>query len=148
MFRAPILAAVGEVGHRTPLETRDAWVGYRGTHDSLRVDRRPDVLVCRVRPSTRLMLLGLMLLLGPGGTWLLVQRGGAIREDAGPFIGTWVVAGLVFFTGFGWLYGLRLLRRDPRFKTWVRDLGYDQYWREYGWPDRCRPTGLDDFECV
>ncbi len=40
------------------------------------------------------------------------------------------------------------LRRDPRFKSWVRDLGYDQYWREYGWPDRCRPTGLDDFECV
>jgi TolB-like protein/DNA-binding winged helix-turn-helix (wHTH) protein len=40
------------------------------------------------------------------------------------------------------------LRRDPRFKEWVRELGYDQYWREYGWPDRCRPTGLSDFECV
>ncbi len=40
------------------------------------------------------------------------------------------------------------LRRDPRFKGWVRALGYDQYWRQYGWPDRCRPTGLDDFECV
>ncbi len=40
------------------------------------------------------------------------------------------------------------LRRDARFKGWIRALGYDQYWRKYGWPDRCRPTGLDDFECV
>jgi TolB-like protein/DNA-binding winged helix-turn-helix (wHTH) protein len=40
------------------------------------------------------------------------------------------------------------LRRDPRFKQWVRALGYDQHWRKYGWPDRCRPTGLNDFECV
>lgn len=40
------------------------------------------------------------------------------------------------------------LRRDPRFKAWIRNLGYDQYWREFGWPDRCKPTGRDDFECV
>lgn len=40
------------------------------------------------------------------------------------------------------------LRRDPRFKGWVRALGYDQHWRKYGWPDRCRPTSLNDFECV
>lgn len=40
------------------------------------------------------------------------------------------------------------LRRDARFKGWVRALGYDQHWRKYGWPDRCRPTGLNDFECV
>jgi len=40
------------------------------------------------------------------------------------------------------------LRQDPRFKGWVRALGYDQHWRKYGWPDRCRPTGLNDFECI
>jgi len=40
------------------------------------------------------------------------------------------------------------LRRDPRFKNWIRSLGYDRYWRMNGWPDRCRPTSLDDFECV
>lgn len=40
------------------------------------------------------------------------------------------------------------LRQDPRFKGWVRSLGFDRHWRKYGWPDRCRPTGLDDFECV
>lgn len=40
------------------------------------------------------------------------------------------------------------LRRDPRFKSWIKALGYDQFWRKNGWPDRCRPTGKSDFECV
>jgi TolB-like protein/DNA-binding winged helix-turn-helix (wHTH) protein len=40
------------------------------------------------------------------------------------------------------------LRKDPRFKDWVSALGYVEFWRQYGWPDRCRPTSLDDFECV
>jgi TolB-like protein/DNA-binding winged helix-turn-helix (wHTH) protein len=39
-------------------------------------------------------------------------------------------------------------RRDPRFKEWVAALGYVDFWRKYGWPDRCRPTGLNDFECI
>jgi tetratricopeptide (TPR) repeat protein len=44
-------------------------------------------------------------------------------------------------------WGVRL-RQDPRFKTWVRALGYEQYWRRHGWPDRCSPISLDDFECI
>ena len=40
------------------------------------------------------------------------------------------------------------LRRDSRFKVWVENLGYVGFWRKYGWPDRCRPTGPDDFECI
>ena len=40
------------------------------------------------------------------------------------------------------------LRRDPRFKEWVTKLGYVDFWRKYGWPDRCRSTGPDDFECM
>jgi TolB-like protein/DNA-binding winged helix-turn-helix (wHTH) protein len=40
------------------------------------------------------------------------------------------------------------LRKDPRFKDWVSALGYVDFWRKFGWPDRCRPTSLDDFECV
>ena len=40
------------------------------------------------------------------------------------------------------------LRKDARFKEWVRRLGYDDYWRKNGWPDRCRPTSLTDFECI
>lgn len=40
------------------------------------------------------------------------------------------------------------LRRDPRFKEWVAKLGYVDFWRKHGWPDRCRSTGPDDFECI
>jgi tetratricopeptide (TPR) repeat protein len=40
------------------------------------------------------------------------------------------------------------VRRDPRFKDWVTKLGYLDFWRKYGWPDRCRPTGPDEFECI
>ncbi len=39
-------------------------------------------------------------------------------------------------------------RQDQRFKDWVGKLGYPEFWRKYGWPDRCRPTGFDDFECI
>ena len=39
-------------------------------------------------------------------------------------------------------------RQDPRFKEWVSALGYVDFWRKHGWPDRCRPTGLTDFECI
>jgi TolB-like protein/DNA-binding winged helix-turn-helix (wHTH) protein/Flp pilus assembly protein TadD len=40
------------------------------------------------------------------------------------------------------------IRQDPRFKDWVEKLGYAGFWRKNGWPDRCRPTGPDDFECI
>ncbi len=40
------------------------------------------------------------------------------------------------------------IRQDSRFKDWVEKLGYVKFWRKYGWPDRCRPTGIDDFECI
>ena len=40
------------------------------------------------------------------------------------------------------------VRQDPRFKDWVGQLGFVDFWRKYGWPDRCRPTGLNDFECI
>jgi len=39
-------------------------------------------------------------------------------------------------------------RRDQRFKDWVGKLGYPEFWRKHGWPDRCRPTGFDNFECI
>ena len=40
------------------------------------------------------------------------------------------------------------VRQDPRFKDWIGKLGYPDFWRKHGWPDRCRPTGADDFECI
>ena len=39
-------------------------------------------------------------------------------------------------------------RQDPRFKDWVRKLGYVDFWQKHGWPDRCGPTSLNDFECI
>jgi TolB-like protein/DNA-binding winged helix-turn-helix (wHTH) protein len=40
------------------------------------------------------------------------------------------------------------VRRDPRFKDWIRTIGYLEFWNKKGWPDRCRPTGIDNFECI
>ena len=40
------------------------------------------------------------------------------------------------------------LRQDPRFKVWVEELGWLDFWRKHGWPDRCRPTSPIDFECI
>jgi len=44
-----------------------------------------------------------------------------------------------------WAVAVRL---DPRFKDWVEKLGFVDFWRKHGWPDRCRPTGPDSFECI
>jgi len=40
------------------------------------------------------------------------------------------------------------VRRDPRFKEWVTALGAAEFWEKYGWPDRCKPAGQGDFECI
>ena len=39
------------------------------------------------------------------------------------------------------------LLSDPRAKALIRDLGFEAYWRQRGWPALCRPLGDDDFEC-
>lgn len=39
------------------------------------------------------------------------------------------------------------MRRLPGFKDLVRSEGLVEYWRVYGWPDKCQPTTADDFEC-
>jgi len=39
------------------------------------------------------------------------------------------------------------LRRDPQFKTVMREAGFVDLWNEYRWPDKCRPLTGDDFEC-
>ena len=41
------------------------------------------------------------------------------------------------------------LRRDPRFKDIVRDIGLVEHWRKSGkWGDFARPVGDDDFEII
>jgi hypothetical protein len=46
-----------------------------------------------------------------------------------------------------WLRTHADLRDTGRFKTFVRSVGLVDYWRARGWPDLCRPVGVDDFEC-
>jgi hypothetical protein len=46
-----------------------------------------------------------------------------------------------------WRPVYRDMRKLPRFKQFVRDIGLVDYWREYGWADFCRRVGENDFEC-
>jgi tetratricopeptide (TPR) repeat protein len=39
------------------------------------------------------------------------------------------------------------LRKTERFKTYMRNVGLVDYWRERGWPDLCKPVGANDFAC-
>ncbi|MCK5370069.1 MAG: hypothetical protein KAQ62_16020, partial [Cyclobacteriaceae bacterium] len=36
---------------------------------------------------------------------------------------------------------------DPRMKEAISNFGLVEFWKEHGWPDRCRPVGEDDFIC-
>jgi TolB-like protein len=38
-------------------------------------------------------------------------------------------------------------RALPGFKDLVRDWGFVDYWREFGWGDHCKPVGDTDFQC-
>jgi adenylate cyclase len=46
-----------------------------------------------------------------------------------------------------WFPVIREFRQTPRFKEYVREIGLVDYWKEFGWPDLCRPVGEDDFVC-
>lgn len=48
---------------------------------------------------------------------------------------------------FVWGPGLGEGRRTAGFKAMLRNAGLPAFWREHGWPDRCRPIGSEDFEC-
>lgn len=39
------------------------------------------------------------------------------------------------------------VRASERFKSFARNAGMVDYWRQRGWPDRCRPIDADDFVC-
>jgi TolB-like protein len=49
--------------------------------------------------------------------------------------------------GFVWHAAYSPVRKTERFKVLVRKVGLVDYWRAKGWPDQCRPTTGDDFEC-
>jgi adenylate cyclase len=46
-----------------------------------------------------------------------------------------------------WYPLMKKVRQLPRFKELVKEIGLVDYWKEYGWPDLCRPVGDDDFVC-
>jgi TolB-like protein len=48
-----------------------------------------------------------------------------------------------------WYPVMKEVRKLPRFKEFVKEIGLVGYWKEYGWPDSniCHPVGDDDFEC-
>lgn len=43
--------------------------------------------------------------------------------------------------GDWWFPSTATVRRDPRFGELMKQLGLVAFWREHGWPDRCRPSG-------
>jgi hypothetical protein len=46
-----------------------------------------------------------------------------------------------------WRIGFHDMRKLPRFEEFARQIGLVDYWKQYGWPDMCRPFGENDFEC-
>jgi adenylate cyclase len=46
-----------------------------------------------------------------------------------------------------WYPVMKEVRQLPRFKEFMREIGLVDYWKEFGWPDLCRPIGDDDFVC-
>ncbi len=57
--------------------------------------------------------------------------------------------GAVTGTGvsFLWNPSYAPLRKTERFKALMRKAGLVDYWHARGWPDLCRPLGVDDFVC-
>jgi hypothetical protein len=50
-------------------------------------------------------------------------------------------------TVFVWTPLFRDVRRLDEFKSYLREIGMVDVWRDIGWPDLCEPTGGDDFRC-
>ena len=46
-----------------------------------------------------------------------------------------------------WFPQLSTMRQLPEFKALIREVGFVEYWNEFGWPEICRPIGNSDFVC-
>ena len=39
------------------------------------------------------------------------------------------------------------MRKHPGFIKFIKENGFEEYWKKYGWPDVCYPVGENDFGC-
>lgn len=51
------------------------------------------------------------------------------------------------FLGTSWIDALKPLHNNEKFKETRHKYGLVEYWKYSGWPDICRATGENDFEC-
>ena len=59
--------------------------------------------------------------------------GGPVRSRGGDGIGSVLRADW-------WMPESAATRRDPRFAAIMHDIGLVDFWREFGWPDKCKPV--------
>jgi TolB-like protein/tetratricopeptide (TPR) repeat protein len=59
--------------------------------------------------------------------------GGPARSRGGDGIGSVLRADW-------WMPEATATRRDPRFAAIMHDIGLVEFWREFGWPDKCKPV--------
>jgi tetratricopeptide (TPR) repeat protein len=46
-----------------------------------------------------------------------------------------------------WFPQMSMVRQLPEFEALIREVGFVDYWDEFGWPDICRPQDTGEFEC-
>jgi TolB-like protein/Tfp pilus assembly protein PilF len=59
--------------------------------------------------------------------------GGPVRSRGGDGVGSVLRADW-------WMPESAAMRRDPRFAAIMSDIGLVDFWREFGWPDKCKPV--------
>jgi TolB-like protein/DNA-binding winged helix-turn-helix (wHTH) protein len=154
------------MGLLEPLLHGSAWLIALGTADTEEIRKRTVALSSVPGSSKELHLAMLPLLNDPKQARAALRRfaSGAAAQD---FVETVTVAHWAAYfddpefvleqlgriahgsadDALLWRPVLRDTRKLPGFKDLVRREGLVEYWRSHGWPDFCRATAGDEFEC-